>query len=193
MFNAVLLTAAGVVILAGALASHVLAWRTANKPTQTSVRPTLALSAGVAVNPVAYVGERDWLAPAANVNVPMLRPDYEGLYDDADADTYIADLRRAGYHIARAQTSIERAQTRQANEEFERFDRIMTGMVERMWATNRATLTRWSADWEQWKLDHPSETVAAELDETHRWIEREKGAVTQEFERIMMAEALLVS
>jgi hypothetical protein len=149
--------------------------------------------ATTAAGEVVEADERDYLAAAARPCAKELAPDYEGLHrdDPTSADEWIGDLRRAGHTVTCAQTSIERAYHRQTNEEFERFDRMMHAMLDRMWITNRARITRWDADWRQWKIDHPTEAIAADLNETREWIEREKGAVTLEFERIMTAEALV--
>jgi hypothetical protein len=196
MFNALLVTLAGAALLAPTIARRV-AWRRANRPNAT---PQLAIGSASVVN-VPYVArthedwtERDWRA----VHTAQPRPEYEGLHpdDERDGDSWIAMLRASGHTVVAIDSAAmtdERANVLLGNAEFERFDRMCSRGMAHVDTICKATIERWMAEYDQWCDANPSEALAVAMHDTHEWIERERGAVTKEFERIMLAEALLVS
>jgi hypothetical protein len=110
--------------------------------------------------------------------------------------SWIDMLRKSGHTVVAIDSAVvtdERANMLLGNVEFERFDRMCSRGMAHVDTICKATIERWQRDYDDWCSDHPSEA----LDDTKRWIERERGANTIEFERIVermtLAEALLVS
>lgn len=194
MFNALLLTTAGVVILSATLASRAVAWHAANK-TATPAEPVRAIASTpghfATYDPNEnYVYLNDWLAPAVQINAPMLRPDYEGLDDETDGDAWVDALRHAGHDVARAVVPMSRAYVRATNDEFERFDRITTRMMSRVDTICKSTIQRWQDEWEDYSRAHEFECSTIEIERIKDWCTSEVAKLPQDFR---LAEALLVS
>jgi hypothetical protein len=205
--HAILISAAGVVLVAPYLIRWWL-WRRANNAVAvyapgraaigiTAQQRALAYAHSLAVVNEPYVTrhpaqwtEREW-RPLHNA---ILAPDYEGIAvdDPDDGADWINTVRQAGYSVELAAEphtpNAERAAALLANRDFERFDRMMTRGMSHVDTICSATMQRWQDEWRQWCDAHPTEATAVELADTRDWIERERGAVTTEFERIMTAE-----
>jgi hypothetical protein len=205
--HGLLIAAAGAVIVAPYLVRYTL-WRRANKPTPVylSGHAPLAISAEPSVDNVLraalnvpYVtrhpsewSERDWRA----IHAAEPRPDYEGIAgnDPEDGASWIATIRAQGYLVEPVPddaTRAEREAIMETNREFERFDRMCTRGMQWLDVVAADTIARWEREYADWCAEHPSQA----LEDTREWIAREdsQGAVTREFERIMLANALLVS
>jgi hypothetical protein len=218
--HALLITGAGAVIVAPYALRYAL-WTRANRPARLPARVnhaerrTLTQAGALAyahatgalnapyvprqlVSHPAQWSERDW----APLHTAIVAPDYEGLHcdDEADGDAWIDSLRSVGYSVDvltddELAELAEREEQRTVNAMFDRFDRMMTNMMPHVDTICAATIERWQADWNRWCDDHPSEAASAELATVHHWIDREheRLSATGEFERLTLAEALLVS
>jgi len=213
LLNAVLLAAAGAVLLAPYALRYAL-WRRANRRVPTYAPGRAALTSGahqtesllaICASPTVvlngpYVAqhpdewsERDWRA----IHTARIEPDYEGIAaddDGADGASWIATIRAQGYLVESVPddaTRAEREAIMATNREFEKFDLMCSRGMAHVDTICRSTMRRWEREYADWCAEHPDEA----LEDTREWIAREdsKGAVTREFERIMMAEALLVS